>query len=257
MKNVVLTLVLGVCLVGTSANAFYDAFSYADDSKLASGMLSAGGNPWGALGFGSNDPGARVYSGIARGGYSGEYYVRNGYAPTGGADLGNGQHTVFDGLGWAAGKLFAVDWRAKVYGSNSYVAVGIGHTWDYYKLWQWKVEVGGGHGQGAGSPTEIAQNQWVDYRVVLDPAGDGGKWTYALYYGDGSGGWIPDAIYHGSLGLTGDWQGFGNWDSVGIYLQSTEAYTYGELDSLSISVIPEPATMALLGFGGLLLRRKK
>ena len=87
-------------------------------------------------------------------------------------------------------------------------------------------------------------------------------WTW---YNDGAGESIfcPANVDYAWLG-TNDWQHFTITVPAGLELVVTrtqfvitESTKVLDLDNLTLTTVPEPATMALLGLGGLLLRKKK
>jgi len=102
---------------------------------------------------------------------------------------------------------------------------------------------------------DAAEGAWSG-RAIYAAAGDTAAWNlttpananYVQYTGAPAiGSWADgiqiDATFTGS--------------TLGTTLIELRDYTGALLDSLTITQVPEPATMALLGLGGLLLRRKK
>jgi len=90
-----------------------------------------------------------------------------------------------------------------------------------------------------------------------------GEWTVSFYYDDpanvigsyatgimGTDVWSP--YVSGAIAATPESIG----GTLGILLASTGS-SVAMIDEISVTVVPEPATMALLALGGLLLRRKK
>ncbi|MEN6306309.1 MAG: PEP-CTERM sorting domain-containing protein, partial [Anaerohalosphaeraceae bacterium] len=92
-----------------------------------------------------------------------------------------------------------------------------------------------------------------------------GEWTATLFYDDpanvigsyvqGMASWFPDLVwYSDTTGIASTPETVGG--TLGI-LMTSSGTGISQFDELTVNVIPEPATMALLALGGLLLRRKK
>jgi len=120
--------------------------------------------------------------------------------------------------------------------------------------------------------------QWIAYLSIADPCTMPGSWTggnmnYAPpeialaynyymgpnpYYGDtwyaNNSDGSPASI--GANGLQADFEFHCDGEGA-VLITLVDYYTGLAVDTLSITQIPEPITMALLGLGGLLLRRRK
>lgn len=92
-----------------------------------------------------------------------------------------------------------------------------------------------------------------------------GEWTATLFYDNpanvigsyvqGMASWFPDLVwYSDTTGIAATPESVGG--TLGI-LMTSSGTGISQFDELTVNVIPEPATMALLALGGLLLRRKK
>ena len=92
-----------------------------------------------------------------------------------------------------------------------------------------------------------------------------GEWTATLFYDDPAN--VIGSFVQGDLPDNGTWQSYS--DEIGIaatpesvggtlgILMTSSGAAISQFDELSVNVVPEPATMALLGLGALILRRKK
>jgi hypothetical protein len=115
----------------------------------------------------------------------------------------------------------------------------------------------------AGSPEGVAD---ITGATVYDAAGDlGNKWLYLATY-DGVDLLVDDVNPTVMPNVaTGDWfkidlslnSGAGNGDTVQLDIRYWEDYSYDILTSQTLDVVPEPMTIALLGLGGLFLRRRR
>ncbi len=108
---------------------------------------------------------------------------------------------------------------------------------------QWGIFVGGvGAFQAAG---DFTVGQWHHLALVKDPTLNGGATT--LYVNGNQhvtdSGWIH-------------WLAVVNGNSIGNQVSGGHGFI-GQIDEVSFTAIPEPATMALLGLGALVLRRRK
>jgi hypothetical protein len=95
--------------------------------------------------------------------------------------------------------------------------------------------------------------------------GDKGEWTATLFYDDpanvigsyiqGMSSWFPDGVWYSSTtGIAATPESVGG--TLGILFTNTGTRIV-QFDEATVTVVPEPATMVLLGLGALVLRRKK
>ena len=99
-------------------------------------------------------------------------------------------------------------------------------------------------------------------------SGDGrGEWTASLFYDDPAnviGTYVQDYYWLGVgdvvrftdvVGITATPESVGG--TLGILFQNTTGDKIAQFDELTVSVVPEPATLSLLGLGALALLRKR
>lgn len=110
---------------------------------------------------------------------------------------------------------------------------------------QWSLFVGGsGFGTLEAGSSDFTLNEWHHLVMTKDPTVNGGAATLFVN------------------GVQASQHGFVHWvpvvDQFGIGNQVTGGHGFtGQIDEVTLTAIPEPATMMLLGLGGLLFRRKK
>jgi hypothetical protein len=116
----------------------------------------------------------------------------------------------------------------------------------YQEIVGWTYPVGGGEGSPIYGGMMSQASCSAILSGVLFTDSDGG---YDEYSNSGKGGQVE--------GLVGDFiTNFSAWVGFRVQFESqTAAAVYGGMSPIQVSVVPEPATMLLLGFGGMALSR--
>jgi hypothetical protein len=233
-KTFILMMVVGVMSVAANAGVIYqDDFSGSGTADVVGTTpdVTTGGNQWGnSNGTSPNfkDNGMFVHGGTALLAFT----PQQGNIYTVSADIykwGDQFH------------LFGF------FDTNAYAAGGWGNQLGAWRIYNDSASMDRGRTAEAplGQPaiTSVSHN----YKIVIDATSvNSVDWTTTFYLdGVKTGGpataiWTP--LGYGDVAYVG----FSQWDGVG-----------AEANNFQLTVVPEPATLALLGLGSLLLRRKR
>jgi len=138
--------------------------------------------------------------------------------------------------------------------SDGSIAYGAGHAAHYFGIWQL-----------LGSVADGTQDYTLTFDVYQPSAIAGGAWLVAkIQMLDGPGGYMEAAM--GAIGtpsgLPAD-----SWQSVELTMTANAGFDGSQIQVFlqgaggtyvdNVSLTPEPATMMLLGLGGLLIRKRK
>lgn len=254
MKKVLLTAMAIVAMTTVTSNA---SVIYSEDFSGGTGDIdgtspdvSATGAAWVAAGVfnqdGSMDPGPGSMT-LAFTPENGQIYTldasfRGVTAPLNDLD--------WLALGFAQGQSATTDNNSRFTAGSSAKVVGM--AWMLFRGDLASGQLHKTHYAGTGNAADwtalTALTTDVDMRVVLDTTGGDGAWT---------------SIWYAKAPVDSDYSQVGGptvlpamtIDSVGV--ASSGVDVSGTVESFSLTAVPEPATLALLGLGGLVLRRRR
>ena len=252
MKKKVMLIAVAIVAIAAAANAgmiYSETFDGDGTTGLDGSVPTAGGNTWGAKGefimtdgsidgkAGANllpfDPVAgKVYTLSMDLNHTGTKYIGIGFSKAGTNDSSKAD----------------TGYRFPQNGGIAFMHYGQGGAIDMYEgLNAYTDGV-----KNATIPTTgvYAGQTWVNLKIVLDTAGDGSSFTADFMIDDVS---ISSGPFQIDLPIEDI-----NYAGISSYGTRSGASPAGSIvDNFEISVVPEPATIALLAFGGLSLIRRR
>jgi hypothetical protein len=99
---------------------------------------------------------------------------------------------------------------------------------------------------------DIVRDKWYEIEVTAAKTTGGYNFSahYQTYTGAVGDGWLP-------IGLSGNFWAEPTFQPAWVTLSAISNNSQTVVDDYSVTIIPEPATIALLGVGGLMVLRRR